>query len=83
VIRQACRDGTALSGVSVIVTQDAPEALPTMHFTGPAPALMRRLAARQDGDQELPGLEDEVHGGPDAAAATSIASGLEDGLSSA
>jgi hypothetical protein len=48
-----------------------------------APALMRRLAARQDGDQELPGLEDEVHGGPDAAAATDIASGLEDGLSSA
>jgi hypothetical protein len=36
-----------------------------------------------DGDQELPGLEDEVHGGPDVAAATSIASGLEDGLSSA
>jgi hypothetical protein len=36
-----------------------------------------------DGDQELPGLEDEVHGGPDAAVATSIASGLEDGLSSA
>jgi hypothetical protein len=36
-----------------------------------------------DGEQELPGLEDEVHGGPDAAAATSIASGLEDGLSSA
>ena len=36
-----------------------------------------------DGEKELPGLEDEVHGGPDAAAATSIASGLEDGLSSA
>jgi hypothetical protein len=36
-----------------------------------------------DVDQELPGLEDEVHGEPDAAAATSIASGLEDGLSSA
>jgi hypothetical protein len=36
-----------------------------------------------DGEQDLPGLEDEVHGGPDAAAATSIASGLEDGLSSA
>jgi hypothetical protein len=36
-----------------------------------------------DGEQELPGLEDEVRGGPDAAAATSIASGLEDGLSSA
>jgi hypothetical protein len=35
-----------------------------------------------DGEQELPGLEDEVHGGPDAAAATSIASGLEDRLSS-
>jgi hypothetical protein len=36
-----------------------------------------------DGEQELPGLEDEVHGGPDAAVAASIASGLEDGLSSA
>jgi hypothetical protein len=36
-----------------------------------------------DGEQQLPGLEDEVHGGPDAAAATNIASGLEDGLSSA
>jgi hypothetical protein len=35
-----------------------------------------------DGEQEFPGLEDEVHGGPDAAA-ISIASGLEDGLSSA
>jgi hypothetical protein len=35
------------------------------------------------GEQELPGLEDEVHGGPDADAATSKASGLEDGLSSA
>jgi hypothetical protein len=36
-----------------------------------------------DGEQELPGLKDEVHGEPDAAVATSIASGLEDGLSSA
>ena len=36
-----------------------------------------------DGEQELPGLEDEVHGGPDADVATSIASGLEVGLSSA
>jgi hypothetical protein len=36
-----------------------------------------------DGEQELPGLEDEVHGGPDAVAGISIASGLEDGLSSA
>jgi hypothetical protein len=35
------------------------------------------------GEQQLPGLDDEVHGGPDAAAATSIVSGLEDGLSSA
>jgi hypothetical protein len=34
----------------------------------------------QDGEQELPGLEDEVHGGPDAAVETSIASGLEGGL---
>jgi hypothetical protein len=36
-----------------------------------------------DGEQQLPGLEDEVHGRPDAAVETSIASGLEDGLSSA
>jgi hypothetical protein len=36
-----------------------------------------------DGEQELPGLEDEVHGGPDAAVATLIASRLEEGLSSA
>jgi hypothetical protein len=36
-----------------------------------------------DGESELPGLEDEVHSGPDAAVATSIASGLEDELSSA
>jgi hypothetical protein len=36
-----------------------------------------------DGKQQLPGLEDEVHGRPDADVATSIASGLEDGLSSA
>jgi hypothetical protein len=37
----------------------------------------------QDGEQELPGLEDEVHGGPDADVATNIASGLEVGLPSA
>jgi hypothetical protein len=36
-----------------------------------------------DGEQELPGLEDEVHGGPDGAVATSMASGLKGGLSSA
>jgi hypothetical protein len=36
-----------------------------------------------DGEQELPGLEDEVHGGPDGDVATSKASGLEVGLSSA
>jgi hypothetical protein len=36
-----------------------------------------------DGEQELPGPEDEVHGGPDAAVGTRIDSGLEDGLSSA
>jgi hypothetical protein len=35
-----------------------------------------------DGEQNSPGLKDEVHGGPDATAATSTASGLEDGLSS-
>jgi hypothetical protein len=45
--------------------------------------LLAVAPAGQDADQELPGLEDEVHGGPDAAAATSIASGLEDGLASA
>jgi hypothetical protein len=39
-----------------------------MHFTTPArrpnsaPALMTRLAAHQDGEQELPRLKDEVHG---------------------
>jgi hypothetical protein len=42
-----------------------------------------RDAHGPDGDQELPGLEDEVHGGHEVAVATSIASGLEDGLSSA
>jgi hypothetical protein len=36
-----------------------------------------------DGEQELPGLEDEVHGGPEADVGTRIASGLEEGLSSA
>jgi hypothetical protein len=36
-----------------------------------------------DCEQQLPGLEDEVHGGPDADVGTSIASGLEVGLSSA
>jgi len=45
--------------------------------------LLTVAPAGQDGEQELPGLEDEVHGGSDAAAATSIASGLEDGLPSA
>jgi hypothetical protein len=33
-----------------------------------------------DVEQQLSGLEYEVHGGPAAAAATSIASGLEGGL---
>ena len=45
--------------------------------------LLTVAPAGQDGEQELPGPEDEVHGGPDAAAATSMASGLEDGPSSA
>jgi hypothetical protein len=36
-----------------------------------------------DGEQKLPGLEDEVHGEPAAAVGIRIASGLEDGLSSA
>jgi hypothetical protein len=35
----------------------------------------------QDDEQELPGLEDEVHGGPDAAAGQSLASVREDGPS--
>ena len=119
-VRQSRVEGTALSGASVVVAQDAAEALSTMHRAAPAPdlawgsqkpprsagstqkapvvmyrnELMRRGcsdaatadlgdARRPDGEQELPGLEDEVHGGPDAAAATSIASGREDGLSSA
>jgi hypothetical protein len=37
--------------------------------------------AGQNGEQELPGLENEVHGRLDAAAGKSLASGLEDGLS--
>jgi hypothetical protein len=37
----------------------------------------------QDGEQELPGLEDEVQGGPDAAVMISMAPGLEEGVSSA
>jgi hypothetical protein len=36
-----------------------------------------------NGEQEFPGLEDEVHGGSAAAVATNIASDLEDVLSSA
>jgi hypothetical protein len=42
-----------------------------------------RDALGPDGEQQLPGLEDEVQGGPDAAAATSIASGLEGWLPTA
>jgi hypothetical protein len=38
-------------------------------------------AHRPDGEQELPGLEDEVQGGSDAAARKSLASGLEEDLS--
>ena len=38
-VRQSRGEGTALSGVSVVVTQDAAGALPTMHLTGPAPDL--------------------------------------------
>jgi len=33
-------------------------------------------SAGQDGEQEMPGLEDEVHGGPVADVGTRIASGL-------
>jgi hypothetical protein len=58
-----------------------------MHFADGTPDLGARvdeaIGSPQDGDQELPGLEGEVHGGPDADVGTSIASGLEDGLSSA
>jgi hypothetical protein len=52
------------------------EALDDFSLTAVAPT-------SEDGEQELPGLEDEVHGGPDGAAATSIASGHNDRLSSA
>jgi hypothetical protein len=45
--------------------------------------LLAVAPAGQDGEQELPGLEDNVHGGADGAVATSIALGLEEGLSSA
>jgi hypothetical protein len=34
----------ALSGLSVVVAQDAAEALPTMHLTGPVPDLAARVA---------------------------------------
>jgi len=54
-----------------------------MHFTGLAPDLAARAdeaigspPGRRSG---VARLEDEVHGSPDAAAVTSIASGLEDG----
>ena len=56
---------------------------PTRHEGSDAATAELGDAQCPDGEQELPGLEDEVHGGPDAAAATRIASGLEDGLSSA
>jgi hypothetical protein len=39
--------------------------------------LLAAAPAGQDGDQELPGLENEVHGGPEADVGTSIGSGLE------
>jgi hypothetical protein len=35
----------------------------------------------QDGEQELPVLENEVHGRPDKAAGKGLASGLEEDLS--
>jgi hypothetical protein len=35
-VRQFRGEGTALSGVSVVVAEDAAEALPTMQFTSPA-----------------------------------------------
>src|SRR5476651_97718 len=37
--RQSGDESTALSGGSVVIAQDAAEALPTMHRTGPAPDL--------------------------------------------
>ena len=80
----------ALSGGSVLVAQDAPEALPTVHHTGPAPDLGARVdpalaefffedlvlgaevlddvlllavaPTGQDGEQELPGPENDIHG---------------------
>jgi hypothetical protein len=42
-VRQSRSEGTALSGVSVVVAYDAAEALPAMHFTGPAPDLTTRV----------------------------------------
>ena len=51
------------------------EALDDFSLTAVAPT-------SEDGEQRLPGLEDEVHSGPDVAVTTSIASGLEVGLSS-
>ena len=38
-VRQSRGEGTALSGASVVVAQDAAEALPAKHFTGPGPDL--------------------------------------------
>jgi hypothetical protein len=50
------------------------EALDDFSLTAVAPT-------SEDGEQRLPGLEDEVHSGPDAAVTTSKASGLEEDLS--
>jgi hypothetical protein len=43
VIRQACREGTALSGASVVVAQDAAEAFPTLPFADETPELGARV----------------------------------------
>jgi hypothetical protein len=43
VIRQVCREGTALSGLPVVVAQDPAEPFPAMHLTGPAPDLGARV----------------------------------------
>jgi hypothetical protein len=51
------------------------EALDDFSLTAVAPT-------SEDGEQRLPGLEDEVHSGPDVAVTTSKASGLEEDLSS-
>jgi hypothetical protein len=74
VIRQACREGTALSGVSVVVAQDAAEALPTMHRAAPAADLAcgsrkprRPAGSKQQGPVVMYGNEPTRRGCSDGA----------------